>query len=252
MSAQYIVRFDDICPTMNWKTWGRVETILLEHGVKPLLAVVPDNQDPNLVVDEPITDFWDQVRQWQNWGWAIGLHGYQHVYKTRETGILGLKDWGEFTGLSLVEQEAKICKGLKIFYREGIKPSMWIAPGHSFDAVTVKVLRRHGVDAISDGFFMRSIKYHGCVWIPQQLWGFRRFPCGLWTVCHHHNTFRDKDLAKFEADIRRYASQLVSVDQLLSSNDIQNIGLLDRLFAAGWTQLVKVKKTISAVRGQSR
>ena len=252
MSARYLVRFDDICPTMNWKIWGRIEAILLEHGVKPLLAVVPDNQDPNLVVRGPNPDFWDRVLQLQDWGWTIGMHGYRHVYQTRKIDILGLKAWSEFTGLSHEEQEAKIAKGLEIFQREGIKPSMWVAPGHSFDEITVRALQRHDIDVISDGFFLRPVLYHGSVWIPQQLWHFRPFPRGLWTVCYHHNTFQDKDLTQFEADIRRYINQLVSLDQLLSSHDIQNIGLLDKLTAAGWMRLVRIKHMLPAVRDTSR
>ena len=48
MSAKYLIRFDDICPTMKWSTWEKVEDILLRSNVKPILAVVPDNQDPSL------------------------------------------------------------------------------------------------------------------------------------------------------------------------------------------------------------
>jgi len=42
MAPRYIVWFDDICPTMNWAIWDDVEATLVEHGIRPLLAVVPD------------------------------------------------------------------------------------------------------------------------------------------------------------------------------------------------------------------
>src|SRR5260370_42375028 len=53
---------------------------LMARRLKPILAVVPDNQDPMLKVDAPVADFWDRVRQWQARGWTIALHGYQHRY----------------------------------------------------------------------------------------------------------------------------------------------------------------------------
>jgi predicted deacetylase len=67
---------------MNWAVWRSVEQALLELDVKPIVAVVPDNQDAALKVGEENKNFWDDVRAWQERGWTIGLHGYQHVYAT--------------------------------------------------------------------------------------------------------------------------------------------------------------------------
>ena len=61
--TRYILRFDDICPTMNWAAWEAIEALLTRHDVRPILAVVPDNRDPKLVVDPPMADFWAQVRK---------------------------------------------------------------------------------------------------------------------------------------------------------------------------------------------
>ena len=61
---RYILRFDDICPTMNWTLWGDIENILVQRALKPILAVVPDNQDPTLQVDAPVENFWERVREW--------------------------------------------------------------------------------------------------------------------------------------------------------------------------------------------
>src|SRR5215469_15652864 len=106
--AQYLIRFDDICPTMNWSVWNEVEQILVSAGVKPILAVVPDNQDPQLSVCEPKALFWDEVRRWQKRGWTIGLHGYQHLPVVQNGGILNLNQWSEFSGLGFHEQLAKL------------------------------------------------------------------------------------------------------------------------------------------------
>ena len=96
---QYLVRFDDICPTMNWSVWTQIEAELRQRNIKPILAVVPDNQDAKLRVDSPRSDFWDCVRGWQALGWTIGLHGYQHRYVTQQSGIVGLNARSEFAGL---------------------------------------------------------------------------------------------------------------------------------------------------------
>ena len=134
MGAQYLIRFDDICNTMNWPVWEQVEQLLLRFCVKPILAVVPDNQDPNLRAGAPDTTFWDRVRVWQTRGWTIGLHGYQHLQVTRDGGILNLNQWSEFSGLPLPEQRSKLRRAQEMFEREGVTPEVWVAPGHSFDA----------------------------------------------------------------------------------------------------------------------
>ena len=46
------VRMDDIAPEMDWAKWERADRILREHHITPLLGVVPDNRDPNLIKDK--------------------------------------------------------------------------------------------------------------------------------------------------------------------------------------------------------
>lgn len=52
-----LVRFDDICPTMDWSQWNRAMKILKLYHVKPLIGVIPDCQDPDLLIDPPQRDF---------------------------------------------------------------------------------------------------------------------------------------------------------------------------------------------------
>ena len=195
--VRYLIRFDDICPTMNWGIWDQIEAILRKNGIKPILAVVPDNQDAKLIVDAPRDDFWDRVRQWQEWGWTIGLHGYQHKYVTRESGIVGIKNDSEFAGLPEKEQEETLKKAVDIFQRQGIVPEIWIAPSHSFDSITVSLLHSFAINIISDGLAFSPFHKNGAVWVPVQLWRFRRIPLprGVWTVCHHCNSWLESNLA---------------------------------------------------------
>jgi len=211
MSAQYLVRFDDLCPTMNWDVWSEVESTLIEHDIKPLLAVVPDNHDPKLMVGKPDPQFWDKVRQWQGQGWSIALHGYQHKYVTCDSGLVGLNTRSEFAGLPYEVQEAKISTGAKIFGENGIRPDLWIAPAHSFDQMTIKALKNHGISRLSDGFFFYPhTDINDMFWVPQQLWGFRRMSFGVWTVCYHINSWVQNDLDNFRKNIKEYANHITS------------------------------------------
>ncbi len=214
--ARYLLRFDDVCPTMNWDVWTAIERALNEAGVRPLLAVVPDNQDPNLVVGSPDPLFWGRVRHWQSNGWTIALHGYQHLYSTVNAGLLRLHPGSEFAGVPREEQAAKLRNGLNVFARERIVPEVWVAPGHSFDSLTLSLLRDFGLRVVSDGLSLFPFTdVHGLTWIPQQLWSLRRRPFGVWTVCHHINEMGAQDLQDFTARLHRFQTRITSVPELL-------------------------------------
>ncbi|MDE3066482.1 MAG: DUF2334 domain-containing protein [Verrucomicrobiota bacterium] len=230
-TAKYLLRFDDLCPTMNWKMWSEIEATLTEYQVKPLLAVVPDNQDPVLQVDSPAEDFWERARRWQARGWTIALHGFEHQYIAERPGIVTPRKKTEFAGVPAPEQEEKLRRGMEILERQGLKPSVWIAPNNSFDATTVALLPRFGIHVICDGWFRfpfvwpltpslspsdgKKAKERGWMfWVPQQLFGFRPAPRGVWTVCYHHNHWTAADLARFRADVSRYRAALWSLDDV--------------------------------------
>lgn len=242
-SAQYLVRFDDICPSMNWAVWAQVESILIDRNVKPILAVVPDNKDGCLEMERPNQDFWQKVRSWQERGWAIGLHGYEHRYETADPGIVGINRRSEFAGLSREVQAGKLQRALAIFRDNGVTADVWVAPGHSFDATTVELLVEFGVKVISDGYYLEPVVSAGAIWVPQQLWRFRSFPKGLWTVCYHTNTFRAVDIAGLALDLDRYGSRMTNLETLLSGKP-RGIALRDKAFAWCWRNAIKVKQSL--------
>ena len=45
-----LIRFDDICPTMNWEQWAKACALLDAYGKKPLIGVIPDCKDPDLQI----------------------------------------------------------------------------------------------------------------------------------------------------------------------------------------------------------
>lgn len=235
--SRYLIRFDDICPTMNWSAWMTIEEMLFERDLAPILAVVPDNKDPKLNVQAPRADFWSWVRNRQATGWCIALHGYQHRYETKNPGIMGINRYSEFAGLPEGLQREKLERALAIFADNGVRADAWVAPAHSFDAVTIKVLLELGVDTISDGYYFRPVVYMGACWIPQQLSHFRPTPGGLWTVCLHCNRYGEPELARLRSWIAEYGAAITSLREARRVYAPHAITWLDRSFAALWPSL---------------
>ena len=232
VQSRYLLRFDDICPTMNWVVWNAVEAQLIRLNIRPILAVVPDNRDPALMVDLPRTDFWEKVRQWQALGWAIALHGYQHVYVNKDPGLMQLTPQSEFAGLSYQEQENKLKKGLAIFAEHGVRVDAWVAPSHSFDWVTVAILKALGIRIISDGLAFSPYRdSSGLTWVPQQFASMRPMPFGVWTFCYHPNHLSPRALTQFQRRMEQLAPRMISLPEAALLGNRQR-SMADRLVGA--------------------
>jgi len=143
-------------------------------------------------------DFWNSVRSWQNRGWTIGLHGYQHRYLTNEAGMYGRISRSEFAGLPAEIQEIKLRNALQIFREQQVSPEVWVAPAHSFDSITIAILSRLGIRIISDGYAIYPYQdADGMTWIPQQFGKFRNLPFGVWTICCHFNEWTAAETDRF-------------------------------------------------------
>ncbi len=75
-----LIRFDDVAENMNWYLMGKCEELFKKYNIKPLLGVIPNNQDQELLVEKRNNEFWTKVRQWKSMGWEIAMHGYSHFY----------------------------------------------------------------------------------------------------------------------------------------------------------------------------
>lgn len=200
MSTGYLIRLDDACPTMDGAKWGMVEDALDRHRIRPLVAVVPDNTDPDLHVDPPDPLFWEKVRRWDAKGWTIAMHGFQHQFHSvdRSSLLLPFYDRSEFAGLSYELQAEKIRNSWRLFKDAGIEPRMWIAPAHCFDGTTLAALKAETpIRVISDGIARRPFFQDGFYWLPQQLWSLSPKKWGLWTVCLHPNTMTSAQISDF-------------------------------------------------------
>lgn len=236
---EYLIRFDDICPTMCWATWNEIERILIANDVRPILAVVPDNRDPELKREPPKSNFWDRVRDWQERGWTIALHGYQHLYVTRSRGLIGLNQYSEFAGLDYGDQYSKLAAGLQILDVERVHPQLWVAPAHTFDSETLKALRALAITDISDGFGLYPhTDSDGTYWIPQQLGRFHFFPTGLWTVCIHIDDPVHADTRMFARHINKFRPFITDVSEVKRRYPVNRCYALNRAWATAfrWTK----------------
>jgi predicted deacetylase len=251
MSSKFLVRFDDMCPTVNWPLWQKLEDVMIDEDVRPILAVVPDNRDTVLHEGEHHERFWDVVRGWQARGWAIGLHGYQHTYVNRNAGMVGLNHYSEFAGVPMDVQREKLIKGLEIFKREEVRPDCWVAPAHSFDENTVKLLSELGVNTISDGLSLYPHRdSENVVWVPQQLWRFRYVPFGVWTICIHSCDRMYKEPEHFRDQIRRFRKSIVTLPEIVAEYSKRRHSVADGVFGELWHTAIRVKWAMSGLPSQ--
>ena len=186
--ARYVLRLDDIAPNMRWDHFHRVKTRVERLGIRPLIGVIPDNQDPELRAFAAATDdFWSQMRTLQARGWEIALHGYQHRYASPDGGLLAVNDYGEFAGLPYARQREKLERALDIFAKQGLETDTFMAPGHAYDHATLRALHDVGIRFVTDGYALFPFTRHRLVFVPQVLARPRSLPFGIFTTCLHLN-----------------------------------------------------------------
>jgi predicted deacetylase len=189
--ARYLLRFDDLCPTMSKERFERFREIIERHQLQPILGVVPDNQDPELIRDEADPTFWDRMCALQSAGSVVAMHGYRYLCLSNGRSIVGLCSRSEFAGVPREIQRHWIHTGLVLLRERGLNPRLFVAPRHGFDSTTIQVLTEEGLPFLSDGFAQRPFSRAGVCCIPQQLWAPIEKRRGLWTICIHTSTASD-------------------------------------------------------------
>lgn len=219
---KYLIRLDDACQTMDVKKWKRIENILDSANIHPMVGIIPANKDPEQQISATDPNFWNKVKEWENKGWAIAMHGYDHNFIS-DKGLLGLNPlWArsEFAGLPFEEQKEKIRNGITIFRENGIEPKYFFAPAHTFDENTLKALREESnIRIISDTIATKPYRMKDFVFIPQ-LGGHcieMKIP-GIWTFCLHPSKMSNQDFITTENFIKSHKNEMIGFDQLDLSN----------------------------------
>lgn len=234
MTNKYLIRLDDACPTMDRVKWQRMFDLLDRYGVRPMVGIIPNNKDPKQEIDAPDEEFWNKARLWQQKGYAIALHGYNHCYIS-DQGLKGLNPlWerSEFSGVSLDVQKQKIRDGFEILSSHEVKPKYFFAPSHTFDKNTLKALREcTDIRIISDTIATKPYRKGDFVFLPQ-LGGHctEMKISGEWTFCLHPSTMTDANFEMTERFLKEHKDEFVSFDSL-SLNKLKGKGLLDHLLS---------------------
>lgn len=213
-----LLRFDDICPTMNWEQWEKAKQMMDKAGVTALLGVVPDCTDPDLKIDAPRTDFWEYIKNLQNQGYTIAMHGYHHQFEIKADGLVTKNKISEFAGLPYERQLEKIKKGKDILNSHGIVTDVFFAPAHSYDDNTLRALSACGFKYVSDGLSSKPYMRQGIKLLPCRSGGIPRMEkkSGFVTsVIHAHEWERVEkrgEFEKFDKLLKVYNKDVVNFD----------------------------------------
>jgi predicted deacetylase len=235
---------------MNEGRWDGLRQLIEEFGLRPILAVVPDNQDCELDASPPAPGFWEQMRRMQTAGATIALHGYRHLCSARGKSILPFGDRSEFAGVAAEMQRDQIARGAGILRGHGLDPRLWVAPKHTFDWNTLRALREEGFEYLSDGFARVPFRRGGVTWIPMQLWEPVQKARGLWTICMHPNTTVARRLDQLRAFLRHSAAQFTSFDRVVAEFDGAELRGYERLYEFMATERVRLRRRMRGWKGR--
>lgn len=210
----YLLRLDDASQYWNRENWHRMHDLLKKYCIKPIVAIIPDNQDPALLKYSKDNEYEFTIPVWIKEGWIPALHGYRHCFHNAE-GINPVNNISEFAGLSIEEQKSKIKKAINILHKENIHPKIFVAPAHTFDNNTIEALKQEtDIRIISDTVANDIYFKNGFYYIPQQSGRVRKLPFKLTTFCYHPNTMDDTAFIELEEFIKLHRSSFGSINDI--------------------------------------
>ena len=237
----YLIRLDDASDRMNTENWAQIERMLDENGIRPLVGVIPLNRDPMLLRFPEDPGFWAKAQGWQEKGWRIALHGYEHVYSSDCAGINPVHDRSEFAGHPLEVQRQKIRDGLRLLKEKGLEPTAFFAPSHTFDWNTLEALRlESGIRVISDTVANDCYCRRGFTFIPQQAGRVRELPFQVTTICLHPNFTTAPELEEIDAFLKAHPGQFLEPNAILPTT--RKRSLLDRGYEMAYFLKRKLRK----------
>lgn len=195
-TIRILIRFDDICPTMDYTQFQRALNIFEAYHIKPLLGIIPNCQDQELQIEPFHKDFWEFMKELQCKGYSLAMHGYLHKYDNKNRGIVNMGFKSEFAGHTYEEQLRRIKEGKCILMSHGIETDIFFAPAHSYDVNTLRALSANGFRYISDGMSAKMMRREGIICVPCRSMGCPKIrERGYYTaVFHAHEWVRpDKE-----------------------------------------------------------
>ena len=238
-----LIRFDDIAPNMSWEMMDKCQELLNYYDLKPVMGVIPDNQDNEILKYPKRENFWETVKKWELNNWSIAMHGYNHLYD-KETNKKDFFNYGgrsEFFGHSYEDQLSKIKKGLEIFEKNNIQIDTFFAPNHTYDRNTFKALKNSGILKIIDGYGLMPYSFNGIKFVPQLFYKLHILPFGIQSTQIHINYWSDKDFINFKKFIEKHHKKVISADFAFSK--ISN-SYLHKIINSTFEKLLKFKRLV--------
>ena len=209
--SKYIMRLDDACEKRDIEKWNRMEVLLDEYGIKPLVGIIPHCEDKAMSGYVEDTAFWERVSEWTAKGWIIAMHGYNHVYASECGGINPVNNRSEFAGEPYEVQKEKITKGVQIMQEHGLEPKVFFAPSHTFDENTLKALKEASdIRIISDTPANKPYSRYGMTFVPQQSGSVRELPFDMVTFCYHPNMMSEKEFENLKAFLEKHQKEFIA------------------------------------------
>ena len=240
-----LIRLDDIAENMNWDLMEKSELLFEEYGIKPILGVIPNNKDNELLSYSKKNNFWEQVRNWRDKGWEIAMHGYTHVYDKicKNEDYFNYGGGSEFCGHTLETQISRIKNGLQKFKNEKIKIRSFFAPNHTYDKNTFIALKNFRINEVIDGYGLMPYIENDIKFIPQLFYKVFLFPFGIQTTQIHLNYWKQKDFDDFERFIKKNSNKIITYDQALAKI---NNNFFYKLINILTKIILKIKRTIKS------
>ena len=248
----YLLRLDDASEFMDIKKWNDMENLLDKYNIKPIVGVIPKNEDETFVKKyERDIKFWDKIRGWQRKEWEIALHGFNHVYTSNSGGMNPVNYRSEFAGISLEQQQVKIAKGISIFNENKLKVKIFFSPSHTFDSNTLEALKREShIRIINDTIANDLYKEGEFYFIPQQFGHVKWSPFKVTTFCYHPNYISEIDMRKLEKFLKKNGHKFVSFKDLPRIN--RDLTIYDRTLRRLYFAFRKVRNILRKNLGKLR
>lgn len=224
------VRLDDITPDMDWQRFLKFKALLDQYQVKPLIGIVPDNRDESLKgsMEGAPKDFFAYVKELEDSGWSVAMHGFRHIYTTKKGGIFPLNNFSEFAGLPFEKQKDMLAEGKRLLEEKGIRTDLFMAPAHSYDNNTLKALKETGFCRITDGFGRRPYRWKGLVFYPISfLFGKTlrqknsKSRESYSTLVVHTGTIKEEELARYEGYFQTEGVEWISYEEYLRQKPVK-------------------------------
>ena len=236
-----VIRFDDIAPNMNWQMMDKCEKLLNKFNIKPVIGIIPNNKDQELLNYPKRENFWKIVQNWKSQSWSIAMHGYTHVYdsETYKKDYFNYGGKSEFFGHTLDEQISRVKKGIKIFNDNNIKIDTFFAPNHTYDLNTFHALKKAGISQVIDGYGLVPFIFNDIKFIPQLFYKLLFLPFGIQSTQLHINYWGEKDFKNFEYFIEKNHSKIINLNTAYS---IHGENLLIKLLSFFVEPILKFKR----------